>query len=127
MTEHNLFYYPYASFTDAQLPLLKVAALYFDKLYILDPNKATGGSVGPGDVAQDVALLERAHILTRVSPGEVLGKYERDMAAAIRADLNDPEFIELCEKSGKAKLWTLALAKVPKEIREDVQNREYAT
>lgn len=36
MTEHNLFYYPYASFTNAQLPLLKVAALYFDKLVTLD-------------------------------------------------------------------------------------------
>jgi hypothetical protein len=37
MTEHNLFYYPYVSFTNAQLQLLKVAALYFDKLYLLDP------------------------------------------------------------------------------------------
>ena len=37
MTKHNLFYYPYASFTNAQFPLLKVAALYFDKLVILDP------------------------------------------------------------------------------------------
>ena len=27
MAEHDLFYYPYASFTEAQLPLLKVAAL----------------------------------------------------------------------------------------------------
>ncbi len=36
MAEHNLFYYPYACFTNTQLPLLKVAALYFDKLYILD-------------------------------------------------------------------------------------------
>jgi len=35
MNEHNLFYYPYASFTNAQLPLLKVAALYFEKLDIL--------------------------------------------------------------------------------------------
>ena len=26
MTEHNLFYYPYMSVTNAQLPLLKVAA-----------------------------------------------------------------------------------------------------
>jgi len=39
MTEHNLFYYPYASFTNAQAPLLKVAAIYFDKIYILDPEK----------------------------------------------------------------------------------------
>jgi len=37
MAEHNLFYYPYAFFTNAQLPLLKVAALYFDKPAILDP------------------------------------------------------------------------------------------
>ncbi len=37
MTEHNLFYYPYASFTNSQLPLLKLAALYFDKLVLLDP------------------------------------------------------------------------------------------
>lgn len=37
MTENNLFYYPYASFTDAQLPLLKMPALYFDKLVFLDP------------------------------------------------------------------------------------------
>jgi hypothetical protein len=29
VTAHNLFYYPYASFTNEQLPLLKVAALYF--------------------------------------------------------------------------------------------------
>ena len=32
MTEHNIFYYPYASFTSAQAPLLEIAALYFDKV-----------------------------------------------------------------------------------------------
>ena len=41
MSEHRLFYYPYASFTNQQLPLLKVAALYFDKLVILDPVGAS--------------------------------------------------------------------------------------
>ena len=46
MTEHNLFYYPYASFTNAQLPLLKVAALYFDKLYLLDPVCASWDTIG---------------------------------------------------------------------------------
>jgi hypothetical protein len=47
MTEHNLFYYRYTSFTNSQRPLLKVAALYFDKLYILDPaaNRITGGNL----------------------------------------------------------------------------------
>jgi hypothetical protein len=46
MTEHNRFYYPYASFTNAQLPLLKVAALYFDKLVILDPVGASWATIG---------------------------------------------------------------------------------
>ena len=45
MTEHNLFYYPYASFTNTQLPLLKVAALYFDKLVILDPAGASWATI----------------------------------------------------------------------------------
>ncbi len=41
MTEHSLFYFPYASFTKAQLSLLKVAALHFDKLAIIDPVGAS--------------------------------------------------------------------------------------
>ncbi len=41
--EHNAFYYPYASLTNAQLPLLKVAVLYSDKQLILDrPARAWG-------------------------------------------------------------------------------------
>jgi hypothetical protein len=124
--EHKLFYYPYASFTNAQLPILKVAALYFDKLYILDPERATGGSVGPGDVAGDIDLLERQQILVRVSPEEILKKYESEIAAAIHADMEDREFLDLCEKSGKANTWRLALAKVPKEIRENTQHGDYA-
>ena len=126
VTDHNLFYYPYASFTDAQLPLLKAVALFFDKLYILDPEKATGGTIGLGDRAKDVELLEREGILVRVSPEEVLEKYEDPIAGAIRADLSDREFIALCEASGRAQAWRLALAKVPREIRDDPQHAEYA-
>ena len=47
MTDHNLFYYPYASFTNVQLPFLKVAALYFDKLVILDPVFTSPATVVP--------------------------------------------------------------------------------
>ena len=36
MTEHKLFYNPNAFFTNVQRALLKAAALYFDKLVILD-------------------------------------------------------------------------------------------
>ncbi len=51
MTEHSIFYYPYASFKEKQVPLLKAAALYFDKLYILDPTKASWDLIGAGPVA----------------------------------------------------------------------------
>jgi hypothetical protein len=49
MTDHNIFYYPYASFTNAQAPLLKIAALYFDHLYLLDPEEASDGMIGVGE------------------------------------------------------------------------------
>lgn len=63
MNSHSIFYYPYASFTDNQSPLLKVAAIYFDKLYILDPEKSSSGMIGIQDpkVAKDVALLEHKY------------------------------------------------------------------
>lgn len=46
MAEHNLLLFSsYASFTDTQLPLLKVATLYFNKLVILDPVGASWDTV----------------------------------------------------------------------------------
>jgi hypothetical protein len=117
MTEHKLFYYPYASFTGRQSLLLKAAALYFDKLYILDPSKASFGRVGIGEVEQDVRLLEQEQILERVAPEEVLNKYEATITAAIQRDLNDAGFRSLCaEKAGHK--WTMALAKVPHDLRQ---------
>ncbi len=68
MSEHNLFYYPYASFTNAQLPLLKVAALWFDKLVILDPVGASWDTVGADNIARDgVRQLKDAGILEIVT------------------------------------------------------------
>ena len=51
MIEYKLFYYSYVSFTVAQLPLLKVAALYFNKLVLHNPLGANGvtGPVTPCD------------------------------------------------------------------------------
>lgn len=46
MTEHNLVYCPCASFTNAQLSLLKAAALDFDKLVILHPVGASWPTIG---------------------------------------------------------------------------------
>jgi len=56
MTDRNLFYYPYASFANAQLPLLKVAALDFDKLVILDPVGASWVTIGADRRAREVAM-----------------------------------------------------------------------
>lgn len=53
MTEHNLFYYPYASFKNAQLPLLKVAALWFDLLVLLDPVSASWDTIGADHHARE--------------------------------------------------------------------------
>jgi hypothetical protein len=123
MTEHNLFYYPYASFTNAQLPLLKVAALYFDKLYILDPVGASWDTIGTDHFARDAAQqLRDAGILETVTPATVLAKNQTLIAEAIRRDMRDGEFLELCEAhsqaSGKQR-WTLSLAKVPQDLQAD--------
>lgn len=123
MAEHNLFYYPYASFTNAQLPLLKVAALYFDKLIVLDPVGASWATVGADHVARDaIMLLKDAGILEVVTPTDVLAKYGDPLTEAVRRDMADRDFLELCdvqtEATGKQR-WTLALAKVPQQLQTD--------
>lgn len=123
MSEHNLFYYPYASFTGQQLHILKVAALYFDKLTILDPVGASWVRIGVDHVGRDaVILLKDAGLLQVVAPAQVLQKYEQAIAEAIRRDLADREFLDLCSAhaatTGRQR-WSLALAKVPKELQSD--------
>src|SRR5258708_1614510 len=83
-----LFYYPYATMFDAQLPLLKTAALYFDKLVLLDPRDATWDRVGPDPGALDeVLLLERHGLLERVSPTAVFKDYSEAFTQAVREDI----------------------------------------
>ena len=127
MAEHKLFYYPYASLTNAQLPLLKVAALYFDKLVILDPVGASFDTIGADYFAREaVTLLEKEGILELVAPGAVLAKYEAAVAEAIRRDMADDEFIALCDAQTRAtgkQTWTLSLAKTPKDVAADAVMR----
>ena len=81
---------------DAQLPLLKTAALYFDKLLLLYPRDATWNLVGPDPAALDeVLLLERHGLVERVSPTSVFEHYGSEFAEAVREDISDPEFIRL--------------------------------
>lgn len=116
---NSIHYYPYATFRDNQLPLLNASALYFDKLHILDPNKASWDRIGAVHASEEVAFLRKKKILQPIDPADVLKKYETQIAASIRADMNDPEFLKICNVYGKQKRWTLALAKVPKAIRKD--------
>ena len=73
MNSHSIFYYPYASFTG-----------YFDKLYILDPEKSSSGMIGiqNPDVAKDAALLEH-----------------KSIHIALRDDMQDRKFIQHCATS----------------------------
>lgn len=48
MTQHSVFYYPYATLGAEQSPLLKAAALYFDNLVILSPLGARCDTIGVG-------------------------------------------------------------------------------
>ena len=59
MADHNLFYYVNAPFTDAQLALLKVAALYLDKLVILDPAGASWVTIGAHPHAREPVSASR--------------------------------------------------------------------
>lgn len=87
MDENRLLYYPYASFTNEQLPLLNVAALYFDKLVILDPVGASWAAVGADHSARDaVTLVKDAGILEGVMPAAVLAKYAGPLTEAVRRD-----------------------------------------
>lgn len=54
MNKHNLLYYHFALFTGALLPLLKVAALGFDKPVLLDPVRASWGSMDADQHASEV-------------------------------------------------------------------------
>src|SRR5262245_5112961 len=85
MTEHNLFYYPYASFTNAQLPLLKVAALYFDKLVVLDPVGASWDHIGADHFARlAIMQLVKAKLLEIVTPATILASHVKAIGEAIK-------------------------------------------
>jgi hypothetical protein len=118
MLQQGVFYYPYASFVEKQSLLLKAVALYFDKLFILDPVKANFARIGIGDLENDIHLLEKEGILERIAPEEVLRDHESAIMTAIQRDLADEGFRRLCASKGNA-LWSLALAKVPQPLRQN--------
>jgi|SRR5215208_2733893 len=75
MTEHDLFSCPYASFTNTQLPLLQVAAVYFGKSTISIRAARSWATICADHHARDTFVqLEDAGILQTVTPAENLAK-----------------------------------------------------
>src|SRR5262245_61227979 len=69
-----------ASFTNVQLRLLKVAALWFDELFILDPVGASWDTIGADHIARDVVRqLKDAGILEIATPARLSGIREHDL------------------------------------------------
>lgn len=54
MTKHSFYHDPCASFTNEQLSLPKVAALWSDKLVILDPVGASWATIGTDHHAREI-------------------------------------------------------------------------
>lgn len=127
MNSHDVFYYPYSYFEDDDSPLLKLAALYFDKFYILDPELAHHDGVGISfPMRNNMKLLHEAGILELVKPSEVfkppiedeISEYEALVTDGIKADLNDNEFIRLCQQSARKQGWNISIAKIPSRLRD---------
>jgi hypothetical protein len=96
MIGHNLFYAPYSSFTNAQLPLLKVAVLYFDQLVILDPVVTSWAAIGANEHAWEaVEVLADAGILQTITPADVLARCTGPTTHAMRWDMHDQAFLDL--------------------------------
>ena len=131
MTQHSLFYYPYAQFDDAQTPLLKFAALYFDKLVLLDPREASSQTIGVGHEAAaaiDAIEARLPDLLGVIKPADVIDKHSGILSKSIFDDLNDPVFLELCEQHIQRtgmQHWTLALAKLPTNYEQDQRLRAF--
>ncbi len=129
MDQHKVFYYPYSYFADNQSPVLKLAAIYFDKIYILDPELAHHDGIGISNgMKYNVTQLEDAGILERVTPTEVFQSkenvdYQQLITEGIKSDLADPEFQQLCQTNQKQG-WNISLAKIPEEYRNDPKKRD---
>lgn len=79
VAEHHPFYYPHACFVNAQLQLLKVAALYFYKLYVLGLVAASRATIGADHRARNAVMhLQNVGIVQLLTPADVLVNSSRE-------------------------------------------------
>lgn len=118
-TARSLFYYPYAALGFAQSPILRAVGLYFDKLYMLHPDDATAQQIGTSaNVRRDVDALVKDRRLTLVNPLGLLARHGEAIHAGITEDQGDLEWQRICREETTARKWTLALSKVPLDVRK---------
>jgi uncharacterized protein YqgQ len=103
-------YYPYTSILT--LDGLKAMALYFERIYIINPLEA---SLNNRANDAEMATLEKNGIIKYVPPSELLNDYETIIAKAIKGDLADRMFRQIC-KNHEAKYCVIYGSKIPSQL-----------
>ncbi len=114
-------YYPYATITSAET--LKKSLLYFDNIYIIDPEKASAHTKSKSTHTIEIQELIQTKIVKPISPLKLITKYDSVISESVIADLNDQNFIKFCQSTG-VDSWTISTAKVPSAI-QDSTFRKY--
>lgn len=102
--------YPYASFTNTQLPLLKVAAVWFDRLVILDPVGAAG--------TPSVRTMSPARQCGCSTERVVIGKAAVNSSEEGNTSMEIKFFSDLIDALGKAGGWLKSMASLPRSERD---------
>jgi hypothetical protein len=93
--------------------------LYFDKLIILDPVGASRATISADQHAREfVKTVAGRGQLADGDAADILAKFADPITDAIRQDMCDREFLDLCEAHGGGR-WTLSLAKMPQDLQTD--------
>jgi len=112
-------YYPYTSVLS--LEGLKAMALYFEKIYIINPFHARiGDSNRPNNA--EMSILEDRGVVKYIPPAELLYTYESTIAEAIKEDLADPRFRSIC-RSAESKYWVIYESKIPRKLRSTMEKQ----
>jgi hypothetical protein len=87
---------PAASFNSGSCAFVKEAALYFDKLAILDPVGVSCAIIDSDDRACEAIMqLKDAGFLQMVTLADVLTEFAGRITNAIRRDIHDRKLLDL--------------------------------
>lgn len=115
--QFETFYYPYT--TIHSIDSLKVAMLYFDKVWILSPNSVYSGRESFRSRTQETLMgLSSRNMVQLIDPTDVLETYENTLSSFIEDDLDAGTFREL-----RGSPYRLYLSKIPKAILERLSDK----